>query len=100
VDAPVNALNSVCAPPSREATISVFPVILYVCESPSQGARPYVLPPLLLRSHALRYAFITHLLKKGVSPSIIARITGHTSLNYILHYTETKTAEDILSSAL
>jgi integrase len=51
-------------------------------------------------SHALRYAFITHLLKKGVSPSIIARITGHTSLNYILHYTELKTAEDILSSAL
>jgi site-specific recombinase XerD len=51
-------------------------------------------------THALRYAFITHLLKKGVSPSIIARITGHASLDYILHYTELKTAEDILASAL
>ena len=51
-------------------------------------------------THALRYAFITYLLKKGVSPSIIAKITGHASLDYILHYTEMKTAEDILASAL
>jgi len=49
-------------------------------------------------THALRYAFITYLLKRGVSPSIIAKITGHRSLDYILHYTEVKTAEDILSS--
>jgi integrase len=49
-------------------------------------------------THALRYAFITYLLKRGVSPSIIAKITGHRSLDHILHYTEMKTAEDILSS--
>jgi len=49
-------------------------------------------------THALRYAFITYLLKRGVSPSIIAKITGHRSLDHILHYTEVKTAEDILSS--
>ena len=49
-------------------------------------------------THALRYAFITYMLKRGVSPSIIAKITGHASLDYILHYTELKTAEDILSS--
>jgi integrase len=49
-------------------------------------------------THALRYAFITFLLKRGVSPSIIAKITGHRSLDYILHYTEVKTAEDILAS--
>ena len=49
-------------------------------------------------THALRYAFVTYLLRRGVSPSIIAKITGHRSLDYILHYTEVKTAEDILSS--
>jgi len=49
-------------------------------------------------THALRYAFITYMLKRGVSPSIVAKITGHRNLSYILHYTELKTAEDILSS--
>ncbi|MFP3256115.1 MAG: tyrosine-type recombinase/integrase [Thermoplasmata archaeon] len=49
-------------------------------------------------THALRYAFITYMLKRGVSPTIIAKITGHASLDYILHYTELKTAEDILST--
>ena len=49
-------------------------------------------------THALRYAFVTYMLGKGVNPSIIAKITGHKNLSYILHYTELKTAEDILSS--
>jgi len=37
------------------------------------------------------------MLKRGVSPSIVAKITGHASLDYILHYTELKTAEYISS---
>jgi len=45
---------------------------------------------------SLRYAFVTYLLSKGVSPSFIARITGHRNLSHILTYTEMKTAEDIL----
>jgi integrase len=49
-------------------------------------------------THSLRYAFITYMLSKGVNPSIVAKITGHRNLSYILHYTELKTAEDILSS--
>jgi integrase len=49
-------------------------------------------------THSLRYAFITYMLAKGVNPSIVAKITGHRNLSYILHYTELKTAEDILSS--
>jgi integrase len=49
-------------------------------------------------THSLRYAYITYLLSKGVNPSIVAKITGHRNLSYILHYTELKTAEDILSS--
>jgi len=32
-------------------------------------------------THSLRYAFVSYLLKRGVSPSIAAKITGHRSLD-------------------
>jgi integrase len=47
-------------------------------------------------THSLRYAYVTYMLSKGVNPSLVAKITGHKSLSYILHYTELKTAEDLL----
>ena len=47
-------------------------------------------------THSLRYAFITYLLRQGVSPSIIAKITKHSRLDYILTYTQEKTAEEVL----
>jgi integrase len=43
--------------------------------------------------HSLRYAFITYMLKKGVSPAIIASITKHRNLNMILKYVQEKVAE-------
>jgi len=46
-------------------------------------------------SHSLRYARITYLAKKGISPSIIAKITHHRDINYVLRYTEQKTADEI-----
>ena len=46
--------------------------------------------------HALRYAFISHLARRGVSAQLIAKITGHRKLDYILHYTQKKRAEEIL----
>jgi integrase len=49
-------------------------------------------------THSLRYAFITHLLRLGVESAIISKITGHKNLNYIITYTQRKTAEDILRS--
>jgi integrase len=49
-----------------------------------------------INAHSLRYAFITYMLRRGVSPSIIAAITGHKNLNMILKYTEKKAAESIL----
>lgn len=67
-------------------------------KNPKGAIKVYCERTYKFNSHSLRYAFITHLLKKGVSPSIIAKITGHRSLDHILHYTETKTAEEILSS--
>jgi integrase len=51
---------------------------------------------LRINAHSLRYAFITYMLRKGVSPSIIAAITGHKNLNMILKYTERKEVEKVL----
>jgi len=56
----------------------------------------YARRELGINTHSLRYAFITHLLKKGISPSLIAKITHHRNLNYILTYTQQKTANKIL----
>jgi len=56
----------------------------------------YARKELEINTHSLRYAFITYLLKKGVSPSLIAKITHHRNLNYILTYTQQKTADKIL----
>ena len=47
-------------------------------------------------THSLRYAFITYLLRMGVNPSIIAKITKHSKLDFILNYTQAKTADLIL----
>ncbi|MGC8988396.1 integrase [Infirmifilum sp.] len=49
-------------------------------------------------THSLRYAFITYLLRQGVNPSIIAKITKHSKLDFILNYTQAKTAEFVLRS--
>ena len=37
--------------------------------------------------YSLRYAFITYLLRQGVSSSIIAKITRNSCLDHILTYT-------------
>jgi len=47
-------------------------------------------------THSLRYAFITYLLMRGVSPSIVAKITKHSKLDFILRYTQEKKAEETL----
>jgi len=51
---------------------------------------------LRLNSHTLRYAFVTYLVSQGLEPTIVAKITGHSRLDFILHYTQRKRAEDIL----
>jgi site-specific recombinase XerD len=47
-------------------------------------------------THSLRYAFITYLLRQGVNPSIVAKITRHSRLEYIQRYTQEKVAEETL----
>ena len=49
-----------------------------------------------VNTHTLRYAYITYLIRKGYNPSLIAKITHHSNLNYILTYTQRKQAEMIL----
>jgi len=52
-----------------------------------------------VNTHTLRYAFITYLAKKGINPSLIAKITHHSRLDYILKYTQQKIADEILLKA-
>ena len=49
-------------------------------------------------THSLRYAFITHLLKQGINPAVISKITGHKNLGYILTYTQEKAGVEVLRS--
>lgn len=53
---------------------------------------------LKINTHSLRYAFITYLLKQGVNPAIVSKITKHSKLDFILTYTQQKIADEILKS--
>ena len=59
------------------------------------GVKVYAKKVLGINTHSLRYARITHMLR-NISPSIVAKITGHKKLDYILTYTQIKTAEEAL----
>ena len=58
----------------------------------------YAKKVLGINTHSLRYARITHMLRNNISPSIVAKITGHKKLDYILTYTQIKTAEEALKN--
>ncbi|NJE60519.1 integrase [Thermococcus sp. 21S7] len=47
-------------------------------------------------THSLRYAFVSYLAQKKYPPQLIAKITGHKRLDYILHYTQEKAAQELL----
>jgi integrase len=53
-----------------------------------------------INTHSLRYAFVSHLAKKGYPAQIIAKITGHKNLRHILTYTQKKLAEEVLKSII
>lgn len=60
--------------------------------------RKYISRKYKINTHSLRYAFITYLLKNNINVSIIAKITRHSNLNYILHYTQQRIADEILKN--
>jgi integrase len=62
----------------------------------SRRLRRYCIETFGFNTHSLRYAFITYLLRQGVNPSIVAKITKHSKLDFILRYTQERVAEEIL----
>jgi integrase len=60
----------------------------------------YCLYTYKFNTHSLRYAFVTYLLKQGINPSIVAKITKHSRLEYIERYTQEKTAKETLRNIL
>jgi len=62
----------------------------------SKRMRRYCIETYGFNTHSLRYAFITYLLKQGVNPSIVAKITRHSKLDFILRYTQERVAEQVL----
>lgn len=58
----------------------------------------YSIRVLKVNTHTLRYAYITYLAKKGVNPSIIAKLTKHSNLNFITAYTQEKEAQNVLKN--
>ncbi|MEM1909898.1 MAG: tyrosine-type recombinase/integrase [Thermofilum sp.] len=62
----------------------------------AKRVKMYALNRLKVNTHSLRYAFITYLLRQGVNPAVVAKITGHSKLDFILHYTQAKEAERVL----
>jgi len=57
------------------------------------GYKMFCIRRLKINSHSLRYSRITYLLEKGINPSIVAKITKHSKLDFILEYTQEKIAE-------
>lgn len=53
-----------------------------------------------INTHSLRYAFVGYLGSQGVAPQVIAKITGHKSLDMILRYTSQKAADELLDKTI
>ena len=70
---------------------------LSVLRNPKAAVKVHCRRAYGFNTHGLRYAFVSYLLKKGVSPSIVAKVVGHRSLDHILHYTEVRLAEEVLA---
>ncbi|ESQ23971.1 MAG: Phage integrase family [uncultured Acidilobus sp. JCHS] len=70
---------------------------LSALRSPKRAVKTYCRRTYEFNTHSLRYAFITHLLRLSHSPSIVAKIMGHSSLDHILRYTEVEVAEEVLA---
>jgi integrase len=70
---------------------------LSALRNPKAAVKVYCRRAYGFNTHGLRYAFVSYLLKKGVSPSIVAKVVGHRSLDHILHYTEVRLAKEVLA---
>jgi integrase len=62
--------------------------------------KPWVIETYGFNTHSLRYAFITYLIKNNVPLAVVAKITHHSRLDYLVTYTQEKIAEDVLEHLL
>lgn len=67
----------------------------YRVEVTVERAKAYAKRILGVNTHTLRYARVTYLAEKGINPAIIAKITHHTKLDFILKYTQERLAEKV-----
>ena len=71
-------------------------ILAYIDEKADARIKTWCRRFLGYNTHALRYAFISWMARQGYPAQLIARITGHTKLDYILYYTQRVKAEEIL----
>lgn len=56
----------------------------------------YLLKYHKCNTHSLRYAFINHMIyEKKNEPSLVAKMVGHSNLNQLIRYTQTKQADKL-----
>jgi integrase len=73
----------------------------YLLEALDRGltigaTKTFAIDALGFNTHSLRYAQITELARKGMAPQLIAKVTHHKTLNFILSYTQQKEANKAL----
>ena len=75
-------------------------ICVAILEDPKavQRVKSYAKSKLGINTHSLRYAFVTKLSREGHPPHVIAKLTGHTNLKYLITYTQRKAAEEVLES--
>jgi hypothetical protein len=70
----------------------------YVREAFDRGisvdsTKMFALRQMHFNTHSLRYAQISHLTEEGKPAQMVAKITHHKSMDFILHYTQQKAAD-------
>jgi len=85
----------------KEHRLVIVPLEVELAALDERACAPYRVKNFASRmgmnTHSLRYAFITRLATEGVNPAVIAKVTGHKSLNTLLHYIQKREAEAVLT---
>lgn len=86
--------------PSEITMLPIKKTCVYLLEEADENivnrVKVYCIRTYRINTHSLRYSYITYLLKQGVNPAIVSKITKHSRLDYILTYTQQKIGEEIL----
>lgn len=64
---------------------------------PKHAIEMYALRAYGFNTHSLRYAFVTWAASQGVPVNLIAKMTGHKTIDHLITYTERRAAEELLA---